>query len=102
MVEELAGFGAAVHTCSRKEAELHKCLKEWEAKGFLVTGSVCDASSKTEREKLVQQVASSFNGKLNILVSNRLFILCSGCLYKCHKEENFLMFHSPSRNVLWL
>lgn len=70
VVEELAGFGAAVHTCSRNEAELHKCLKEWEAKGFLVTGSVCDASSKTEREKLVQQVASSFNGKLNILVNN--------------------------------
>ncbi|CAL2242832.1 unnamed protein product [Prunus armeniaca] len=70
VVEELAGFGAAVHTCSRNEAELHKCLKEWEGKGFLVTGSVCDASSKTEREKLVQQVASSFNGKLNILVNN--------------------------------
>ncbi|PQQ06609.1 tropinone reductase homolog [Prunus yedoensis var. nudiflora] len=70
VVEELAGFGASVHTCSRNEAELHKCLKEWKAKGFLVTGSVCDASSKTEREKLVQQVASSFNDKFNILVNN--------------------------------
>ncbi|XP_048325672.2 tropinone reductase homolog At5g06060 isoform X1 [Ziziphus jujuba] len=70
VVEELAGFGAAVHTCSRNEAELTKCLKEWRDKGFLVTGSVCDASLKPQREKLVQEVASLFNGKLNILVNN--------------------------------
>lgn len=68
-MEELAGFGAAVHTCSRNEAELTKCLKEWESKGFLVSGSVCDASLKTQREKLIQEVGSVFNGKLNILVS---------------------------------
>lgn len=27
-VEELAGLGARVHTCSRNEEELNKCLKE--------------------------------------------------------------------------
>ncbi|PON37351.1 Short-chain dehydrogenase/reductase [Parasponia andersonii] len=70
VVEELAGFGAAVHTCSRNEAELTKCLKEWESKGFLVSGSVCDVSLKTQREKLFQDVGSVFNGKLNILVNN--------------------------------
>ncbi|XP_062092630.1 tropinone reductase homolog At5g06060 isoform X2 [Humulus lupulus] len=70
VVEELAGFGAAVHTCSRNEAELTKCLKEWKSKGFLVSGSVCDASVKTQREKLIQEVGSVFNGKLNILVNN--------------------------------
>ncbi|CAN6568845.1 unnamed protein product [Malus baccata var. baccata] len=70
LVEELAGFGAAVHTCSRNEAELSKCLEQWKAKGFSVTGSICDVSSKTEREKLIEQVASTFNGKLNILVNN--------------------------------
>lgn len=69
MVEELAEFGAAVHTCSRNEEELKRCLKEWEGKGLLVSGSVCDASSKTQREKLIQEVASAFNGKLNIIVS---------------------------------
>ncbi|KAF3433656.1 hypothetical protein FNV43_RR24759 [Rhamnella rubrinervis] len=70
VVEELAGFGAAVHTCSRNEAELTNCLKEWGDKGFSVTGSVCDASSKPQREKLIEEVASVFNGKLNILVNN--------------------------------
>ncbi|KAM1406654.1 hypothetical protein ACFXTH_001306 [Malus domestica] len=70
LVEELAGFGAAVHTCSRNEAQLSKCLEQWKAKGFSVTGSICDVSSKTEREKLIEQVASTFNGKLNILVNN--------------------------------
>jgi Tropinone reductase 1 len=69
-VEELAGFGARVHTCSRNEEELNKCLKEWEAKGFVVTGSVCDASSRVQREKLIEEVGSVFHGKLNILVCN--------------------------------
>ncbi|XP_021618619.1 tropinone reductase homolog At5g06060 isoform X2 [Manihot esculenta] len=55
-VEELAGLGARVHTCSRNEAELSKCLKEWEAKGFVVTGSVCDVTSRAQREKLIEQV----------------------------------------------
>ena len=57
-----------MHTCSRNETELNKCMKEWEAKGFPVTGSVCDASSPPQREKLMEEVASLFNGKLNILV----------------------------------
>ncbi|KAI4307589.1 hypothetical protein L6164_030762 [Bauhinia variegata] len=70
VVEELAQLGAAVHTCSRNEAELNKCLKEWQDKGFLVSGSVCDASSRPQREKLIEQIASTFNGKLNILVNN--------------------------------
>lgn len=69
MVEELAEFGASVYTCSRNEAELNKCLKEWKDKGFSVDGSVCDASSPTQREDLIRQVASSFNANLNILVS---------------------------------
>lgn len=69
-VEELAGFGARVHTCSRNEEELNKCLKEWEGKGFVVTGSVCDASSGVQRQKLIEEVGSVFHGKLNILVNN--------------------------------
>ncbi|XP_065872684.1 tropinone reductase homolog At5g06060-like [Euphorbia lathyris] len=69
-VEELAKLGARVHTCSRNEEELNKCLKEWEGKGYVITGSVCDASSRPQREKLIQEVASIFNGTLNILVNN--------------------------------
>ncbi|KAK9913595.1 hypothetical protein M0R45_037406 [Rubus argutus] len=70
VVEELARFGASVHTCSRNQAELEKCLNEWRAKGFLVAGQLCDVSSKSERERLIQQVGISFCGKLNILVNN--------------------------------
>lgn len=80
MVEELAGFGATVHTCSRNEAELSKCVKEWQSKGFSVTGSVCDATSRADRESLIRQVFLVFNGNLNILVSNpiktHLFYWC--------------------------
>ena len=67
-MEELAEFGATVYTCSRNEEELNKCLNEWKSKGFSVNGSVCDASSSSQRDELIRQVASSFNGKLNILV----------------------------------
>ncbi|TVU47616.1 hypothetical protein EJB05_07222 [Eragrostis curvula] len=69
-VEELAALGAAVHTCSRKEAELGERLKEWEARGFRVTGSVCDLSVRDQRERLLSEVADRFGGKLDILVNN--------------------------------
>ncbi|KAL7600290.1 hypothetical protein Lser_V15G24373 [Lactuca serriola] len=70
VVEELAELGAVVHTCSRKEAELNQRLQEWSAKGFNVTGSICDLSSRPQREQLVEQVSSLFSGKLNILINN--------------------------------
>ena len=69
VVEELAALGAAVHTCSRKEAELGERLKEWEAKGFRVTISVCDLSVRDQRARLLRDVADRFGGKVNILVS---------------------------------
>ncbi len=75
IVEELAGLGATVHTCCRNEAELNKCLHEWEAKGFQVTGSVCDLVSRLQREELINTVSHQFKGKLNILVSLWLFSL---------------------------
>ncbi|XVF46580.1 hypothetical protein PTKIN_Ptkin03bG0038700 [Pterospermum kingtungense] len=70
IVEELAGFGARIHTCARTETDLNKCLLDWKSKGFQVTGSVCDVSSKLDREKLMNTVSSEFNGKLNILINN--------------------------------
>ncbi|PRQ59265.1 putative oxidoreductase [Rosa chinensis] len=69
-VEELAALGAFVFTCSRNSAELERCLKEWSGKGLRVTGVVCDVSTKSEREKLMEQVGVSFTGKLNIFVNN--------------------------------
>lgn len=70
IVEELAELGAKVHMCARNEAEIEECVKSWEAKGFQVSGSVCDVTSRCQREKLMEIVSSKFNGKLNILVNN--------------------------------
>ncbi|KAL9332553.1 hypothetical protein ACSQ67_002163 [Phaseolus vulgaris] len=70
IVSDLAAFGAAVHTCSRTQTELKKCLEKWKSEGFQVTGSVCDVTSPQDREKLLEEVASTFNGKLNIYVNN--------------------------------
>ena len=68
-MEELAGFGAKIHTCDRDQTLLDECLSEWKAKGFQVTGSVCDVSSRPQRDGLMKTVSSLFSGKLNILVS---------------------------------
>lgn len=70
IVEELAGFGATIHTCSRNQKELDEKIQEWKGKGFKVTGSVCDLSSKEQREQLIQTVSSVLEGKLDILVNN--------------------------------
>ncbi|XP_048140039.1 tropinone reductase homolog At1g07440-like isoform X5 [Rhodamnia argentea] len=70
IVEELARLGATVYTCSRNQAELNECLKDWKSKGFRVAGSACDVSSESEREKLMLIVSSVFDGKLNILINN--------------------------------
>ncbi|KAL9257051.1 Tropinone reductase-like protein [Drosera capensis] len=52
----------------RNEAELNACLLDWKGKGFHVTGAVADASSRAQREKLIETVSSTFGGKLNVLV----------------------------------
>ncbi|XP_074569553.1 tropinone reductase homolog At2g29360-like isoform X2 [Curcuma longa] len=70
IVEELARLGSAVHTCSRNEADLKNCLQKWRDSKLKVTASVCDVSSPSEREKLMETVKSQFDGKLNILVNN--------------------------------
>ncbi|KAJ0695182.1 putative oxidoreductase [Helianthus annuus] len=70
VVEELAALGAAVHTCSRNQSELNQRLQEWSDKGFTVTGSVCDVSSRPQRQELLDKVSSIFNGNLNILINN--------------------------------
>ena len=69
-MEELAGFGARVHTCSRNAAELEECRRRWEEKGLQVTVSVCDVSVRGDREDLMDTVTATFDGKLDILVNN--------------------------------
>ncbi|KAK2984116.1 hypothetical protein RJ640_025443, partial [Escallonia rubra] len=39
IVEELAAFGATVHTCSRNQKELDERLEEWKGRGFSVKES---------------------------------------------------------------
>ncbi|VAH97034.1 unnamed protein product [Triticum turgidum subsp. durum] len=70
IVEELAGFGARVHACSRNAAELEECRRRWEEKGLHVTASACDVSVRADRERLMDTVRQTFDGKLDILVNN--------------------------------
>jgi NAD(P)-dependent dehydrogenase (short-subunit alcohol dehydrogenase family) len=70
VVEELAGFGAQVHTCSRSAADLEECRRRWAEKGLSVTVSFCDVAAHADRERLVDTVKATFDGELDILVNN--------------------------------
>uniref|UniRef100_A0A0D9XUU6 Ketoreductase domain-containing protein n=1 Tax=Leersia perrieri TaxID=77586 RepID=A0A0D9XUU6_9ORYZ len=75
IVEELAGFGARVHTCARNAAELEACRRQWESNNLVVTVTVCDVSVRADRERLITAVKDTFAGaaagaKLDILVNN--------------------------------
>ncbi|RZC64895.1 hypothetical protein C5167_008590, partial [Papaver somniferum] len=50
---ELAGLGATIHICARTKGDIGNCLKDWEAKGYQVTGSVCDVSVPADHEALL-------------------------------------------------
>ncbi|CAO2825970.1 unnamed protein product [Amaranthus hypochondriacus] len=87
IVEELARLGSRVHTCARNQEELDICLLDWKAKGFEVSGSICDATSRPQRDSLIKTVDSTFHGRLDILVNN-----VGGSIYKdtCdYTEDDF-------------
>ncbi|KAJ4835277.1 beta ketoadipate:succinyl-CoA transferase, tr1 [Turnera subulata] len=91
IVEELAEFGARVHTCSRNEKELNERVQEWESKGYKVSGSVCDLTSRTQREQLISEVSSVFDGKLNILVNNAGTVKIKSTLDYTEEDYSFIM-----------
>ncbi|XP_047054107.1 noroxomaritidine/norcraugsodine reductase-like [Lolium rigidum] len=76
IVEELAGFGVRVHTCSRSDADVQERLRGWDADvdaGRLrgrVTASACDVSVRADREALVAAARAELGGRLDILVNN--------------------------------
>ncbi|XP_021656491.2 tropinone reductase 1 isoform X2 [Hevea brasiliensis] len=91
IVEELAGFGARVHTCSRSEEELNERVKEWKSKGFEVSGSICDLTCKDQREKLIDIVSSVFEGKLHILVNNAATVRHRDCVDNTEEDYSSIM-----------
>ncbi|KAL1548809.1 tropinone reductase I [Salvia divinorum] len=87
IVEELAGFGARIHTCSRNKKELDERVQQWKAKGYQVSASVCDLTSRAQRQELMQTVASLFDGKLNILINNAAISIMKRAME--HDEQDF-------------
>ncbi|KAH7514488.1 hypothetical protein FEM48_Zijuj11G0094800 [Ziziphus jujuba var. spinosa] len=91
IVEELAGLGATVHTCSRNQTEINKRLQEWESQGFKVSGSVCDVGSSSQREELIKTVSSVFDGKLNIFVNNAAVVTLKDAKEYTHEHFSAIM-----------
>ncbi|KAK9080050.1 hypothetical protein SSX86_001725 [Deinandra increscens subsp. villosa] len=98
IVEELAEFGAIIHTCSRNQNEIDQRLQEWKDKGYQVTASLCDLSSKQQREDLINTVSSIFNGRLDILINNAAAVLLKDATQHTFENYAFIMgtnFESP-------
>nr|QEX51378.1 tropinone reductase-like isoform X2 [Cymbidium ensifolium] len=91
IVEELARLGAKVHTCARNQQELDKALLHWQSLKLDITASVCDVSSRTEREELMEKASSLFQGKLNILINNAGTSLYKTALDIKEEDYKFLM-----------
>ncbi|XP_020590190.1 tropinone reductase homolog At5g06060-like [Phalaenopsis equestris] len=91
IVEELARLGAKVHACARNRQELDKSLQHWQSLKLDVTASVCDVSSRAEREKLMENVSSLFQGKLNILINNAGTNLFKTALQFKEEDYDFLL-----------
>lgn len=70
IVGELGALGARVFTCARSGTDLTACLKEWTAKGYEVEGIAVDIADSDSRRALLEQVAGSFLGRLDVLVNN--------------------------------
>ncbi|XP_039159059.1 tropinone reductase homolog At2g29290-like [Eucalyptus grandis] len=71
-------------------------VKDWKRKGVRVTGSTCDFSLRSEREKPMLTVSSLFNGRLNFLVNqqtNRVKLTME------YSAENFSFIGIVSMNV---
>ncbi|XP_024541335.1 tropinone reductase homolog At1g07440-like isoform X2 [Selaginella moellendorffii] len=86
IVEELAGLGASVYTCSRSEQNLNERLQEWRQSNLDVHGSTCDLSNPSGREELVKLVAQHFGGKLDILV--RVFAAKKSTFFSCKQRRD--------------
>ncbi|KAF2299230.1 hypothetical protein GH714_031053 [Hevea brasiliensis] len=91
IVEELVGFGARVHICSRNEKELNERVEEWKSKGFDVSFSVCDLTSRAQREKLIETISTIFGGKLNILVNNAGIVTLKDCVDYSMEDYSSIM-----------
>jgi len=70
IVEEYGALGARVFTCARSGPDLAACLKEWTSKGYEVEGMAVDISDSEARRALMEQVAGSFVGRLDVLINN--------------------------------
>lgn len=66
-VEQLCSLGAAVWFCARTEADVCAKTELWRARGFLVTGVVCDVSNVGGRAMLL---AALGDDALDIAVMN--------------------------------
>jgi len=69
MAEALAEAGANLMLCARRAEWLDETVREFQEKGFTVSGVVCDVAKPDEVHSVVDQSLSKF-GSVDILINN--------------------------------
>ncbi|KAK3038723.1 LOW QUALITY PROTEIN: hypothetical protein RJ639_028330, partial [Escallonia herrerae] len=78
--------------------KLDESLQEWEGKGYKVSGSVCDLTSREQRVELMKTVSSAFHGKLDMLINNAASTLVKSAVQHTLEDYSSIMgtnFESP-------
>ena len=69
IAERLAGLGARVYLCARRDEELSATVKSLQDKGYEVDGTVCDVAKPEQIRAFVRSAVERF-GPVDILVNN--------------------------------
>lgn len=69
IAEELLSLGADVFIIGRSEKDMNETIKEFNGKGFVITGKLCDVTNPEQRKGLFKEIEKKW-GKLNILINN--------------------------------
>ncbi|HEX3102526.1 MAG TPA: SDR family NAD(P)-dependent oxidoreductase, partial [Pyrinomonadaceae bacterium] len=69
MAEGLAEAGANLMLCARRAEWLDETVKEFEGRGFNITGQVCDVAKPEDVQVVVEGTVAKF-GSVDILINN--------------------------------
>ncbi|MGB7068575.1 MAG: glucose 1-dehydrogenase [Pyrinomonadaceae bacterium] len=69
MAEALAEAGASLMLCARRVEWLDETVSEFQAKGYIAKGAVCDVAKPEDVTATVNKTVSEF-GKIDILINN--------------------------------
>ncbi len=91
MAQRLAVDGAHVVISSRNQENVDAALDKLKSQGLSVSGMVCHAGVKEDRQRLIEKTVKDFGG-FDILISNAAVNPDSGRIMKVNSTSCLLVF----------